>query len=58
MVSLSISFCNDINTIIFQQVFPILFLFFSGYLLILSNLCDKIFEKDMQSHFPHAAKCY
>lgn len=58
MVSLSIHFCNDINAIILQQVFPILFLFFSGYLLILSNLCDKIFEKDMQLHFPCAAKCY
>lgn len=58
MVPLSISFCNDINTIIFHRHFPFIFYFFSGYLLILSNLCDKIFEKDMQLHFPHAAKCY
>lgn len=58
MVPLSISFCNDINTIIFRRHFPFIFYFFSGYLLILSNLCDKIFEKDMQLHFPRSAKCY
>ena len=47
MVPLSFSFCNDINTIILQQVFPILFLFFSGYLLISSKFYDKILGKDM-----------
>lgn len=58
MIPLSIFFRNDIYTIIFRQVFPILFLFFSGYLLISSNFYDKILEKDMQLHFPHAVKCY